>query len=134
MIKPYKTYEEQADLLEARGMDLGGRDAAIDQLRKVNYYRLSGYWYPFRRLVGSSRTDQFYAGTTLADVVKLYEFDSHLRSMSFASMVPIELTVRALLGHSLGQVHECAHLRPGLLSARASGDAMNDGWSGMRGN
>jgi hypothetical protein len=48
-VKAYKTYDEQVDLLASRGMDVGDRDAAIKQLQHINYYRLSGYWYSFRR-------------------------------------------------------------------------------------
>lgn len=121
-IKQFRTYEEQVDLLASRGMDVGDRGAAIEQLRKVNYYRLSGYWYPFRILDGDTRQDRFYPGTTLADVTSLYRFDANLRAAAFAALSAIELTVRALLGHALGEVDECAHLKPGALSARARGE------------
>ncbi|MGK0722005.1 hypothetical protein [Leucobacter sp. W1478] len=42
-VKGYKTYEQQVDLLEGRGMDMGDREGAAEMLRRVNYYRLSGY-------------------------------------------------------------------------------------------
>jgi len=54
--KQFKTYEEQVKLLVARGMNVGDQAAAAEQLEKVNYYRLSGYWYPFRKL-GTTRGD-----------------------------------------------------------------------------
>lgn len=121
-VKLFRAYEEQVDLLESRGMDVGDRDAALSQLQRVNYYRLSGYWYPFRKLEAGVRVDEFYAGTTLSDVVKLYEFDASLRAMTFSSLATIELVMRALLGHELGRIHECVHLEPSLLNARARGE------------
>ncbi|AND17981.1 CAAX protease [Rathayibacter tritici] len=105
---------------------MGDVDEAIETLTTSSYYRLSGYWYPFRRLAGTSRLDQFYPGTTLADVVALYRFDATLRAMAFAQLSHIELNTRALLGHELGRIHETAHLNPRLLSSRAQGQAYKD--------
>ena len=119
-VKAYKTYDEQVDLLASRGMAIGDRDAAVKQLQHINYYRLSGYWYSFRRQGSPEREDSFYAGTTFTDVVRLYSFDASLRTATFASLAPIELALRALLGHALGTIDECAHLKPALLGPRAA--------------
>lgn len=118
-VKAYRTYDEQVDLLADRGMDVGDRQHAADVLRRVNYYRLSGYWYPFRQLIGGTRVDDFYPGTQMDDVVALYEFDARLRAATFSVLAPVELAVRALLGHELGRVDPCAHLDPGLLGPTA---------------
>lgn len=118
-IKLYRSYGEQVAVLESRGMDVGDPEEAARQLRQVNYYRLSGYWYPFRQIVNGSRVDNFYPGTTLTDVLALYNFDASLRTATFGALAPIELTVRALLGHALGRIGERAHLDPSLLGARA---------------
>ena len=119
--KPFKTYPQQVALLESRGMDVGHHQTAEDHLRRVNYYRLSGYWYPFRQVRGQARADEFYPGTRLDDVIKLYRFDENLRAMTFAALAPIELTLRALIGHELGRIDVCAHLKPELLNSRANG-------------
>lgn len=120
LVKAYKTYDEQIDLLASRGMSIGDRAAAIKQLQHINYYRLSGYWYSFRQQGSPGREDSFYSGTTFTDVVRLYSFDASLRIATFASLTPIELALRALLGHALGTIDECAHLKPALLGPRAS--------------
>ena len=120
-MKQFKTYEEQVALLASRGMDVGDPQAAAGQLRRVNYYRLSGYWYPFRRIEGGTRVDEFAPGTTLTDIIKLYDFDTNLRTMTFASLSPVELTMRALLGHALGEIDECAHLKLDAWNVRARG-------------
>ena len=114
-VKAYRTYEEQVDLLARRGMAIGDRGKAIATLQRVNYYRLSGYWYPFRQQVGGKRVDDFYPGISLDDVVALYEFDVRLRAATFSVLAPIELALRAHLGHELGRVDPCAHLDPDLL-------------------
>ena len=56
-------------------------------------------------------------------MIKLYNFDAALRAMTFAALAPIELTVRALLGHTLGNIDERIHLNPSLLNSRAHSGA-----------
>lgn len=114
-VKSYKTYAEQVSLLESRGMKIEDPEAAIWILRRVYYYRLSGYWYPFRKQTLSGRADDFYSGTRFRDVVALYEFDMRLRAATFTALAPIELAIRAQLGHELGKIDPCVHLDPSLL-------------------
>ncbi|MDK9653960.1 Abi family protein [Propionibacterium freudenreichii] len=45
------------------------RAVAAKTLARVNYYRLSGYWYPFRVKCEDGRADDFYPGTRFNDVV-----------------------------------------------------------------
>lgn len=125
-VKAYQRYDELVDLLAGRGMDVGNRDDAADVLQRINYYRLSGYWYPFRQQTSTGRGDNFYPGTRLDDVVALYEFDARLRAATFSVLAPIELAFRALLGHELGRIHPCAHLDPALLGPTARAGASGE--------
>ncbi|MGH3435107.1 MAG: Abi family protein [Sciscionella sp.] len=127
-VKAYKTYAQQVEILAGRGMDMGDQESAVATLRRVNYYRLSGYWYPFRKQTPVGRQDDFYAGTRFSDVVALYEFDARLRAAAFAALVPVELAIRALLGHELGRVDPCAHLDPSLLGPMARRGDRHSKW------
>ena len=111
-IKEFKTYNEQIDILVRRGMDIEDRDEATFLLQQVSYYRLSGYCYPFREFKNSSRADTFFPGTRWRDVVDLYRFDSRLRTATFTALTPIELAIRAHLGHELGRLDPLIHLDP----------------------
>src|SRR5690554_7305486 len=56
----------------------------IYYLERIGYYRLSGYWYSFRRFEESEngpkkRADSFFEGSHFEDAVKLYVFDKKLR-------------------------------------------------------
>ena len=66
-VKPPRTLEEQADLLLSRGM-MGDRAAMIARLTVVNYYRLSGYWHPFR----NPADEAFRPNTTFDNVWQRY--------------------------------------------------------------
>lgn len=79
--KPFLTYAEQVDLLLQRGMLIEDRQAAILDLRRLGYYRLSAYWYPFRVRVFDHREgldtpqDSFHQGVSFSSIVSNYEFD-----------------------------------------------------------
>lgn len=96
--KPFKTFEEQADLLIARGMR-ADRDALIQCLQNVGYYRLSGYWHIFKQGDGT-----FRAGTTFDKVWDLYVFDRQLKLTVFDAIERVEIYLRTQLAYSLAQV------------------------------
>lgn len=114
-VKTYKSYAELVEILASRGIDIGDQGAAVTTLRRVNYYRLSGYWYPFRKQTPAGRQDDFYAGTSFGDAVALYWLDVRLRAAPVVAMVPVELATRALLGHGPERIDLGAHLDRSLL-------------------
>ncbi|WP_336633687.1 MULTISPECIES: Abi family protein [unclassified Microbacterium] len=46
-----------------------GQPIAAEILQRINYYRLSGYWYPFRQKTTDGRGDHFYPGVVPRSVV-----------------------------------------------------------------
>ncbi len=48
-VKPFATIDEQIDVPASRGLVLD-RATAEQWPRNVVYYRLSGYWYPYREI------------------------------------------------------------------------------------
>ena len=46
--KPFLTLPEQIRRLRERGMDCGSEGYASSVLERYGYYRLSGYWHPYR--------------------------------------------------------------------------------------
>lgn len=128
MVKESRPYDQQVELLAQRGMDVGDRREAVAMVRRVNYYRLSGYWYPFRKQAETGRHDDFFPGARLSDVVSLYDFDARLRAAAVSTLAPIELAIRAPLGHELGKVDPCAHLDPSKLGATARSGAGYHRW------
>ncbi|MFR4188666.1 Abi family protein [Corynebacterium variabile] len=115
-VKPYVSLEDHLNKLAYRGMGLD-RDFAAQWLSSVGYYRLSGYWYPFRELVEGRREDTFVPGTTFTDVVALYEFDRKLRTLVHDGVERIEVMLRTRLNETLGALgplayRDSAHFRP----------------------
>ncbi len=89
--------EAQADQLLDRGL-VADRDKLITRLRAVNYYRLSGYLYPYRVLDGDGNpTDGYQPGTKLNEIWRRYNFDRRLRIILLDAIERIEVAVRTRL-------------------------------------
>lgn len=99
--KPALNFEQQADQLLARGM-VGDRAVIIQRLCQVSYYRLSGYWYPFRQPDPANPDhplDDFKPDTTFDEVWTRYVFDRHLRLLVLDAIERIEVSVRTQLAY-----------------------------------
>lgn len=121
LAKQFKSHGEQVELLRKRGMCVDDPVRAEDVLARLNYYRLSGYWYPMRRFTPDAgvKRDEFVNGASLDLVVSLYEFDERLRHNVFIELDRVEMAVRAMLGYELGRIDPLIYLNAARLGARA---------------
>ena len=96
--KPFKTYEEQAEILiDQRGM-VADRASLIEHLQDAGYYRLSGYWHIFKQ-----PDDTFKEGTAFAKVWDLYTFDRQFRLVVFDAIERVEVYFRTQLAYELAR-------------------------------
>ena len=131
-LKPWKSYAEQLEQLIGRGMIISDRARALDYLKRIGYYRLSGYWFAFRERSeplclldehGSKPTkvrierialDAFRLGASFQNAVDLYVFDKQLRLLVMDALERIEVALRVDVSHTLGQLDRFAYLKPEL--------------------
>lgn len=111
-LKPWLTPQKQLDLLKSRGLTVNDDGRALHYLQVLGYYRLSGYFYPFCKLVQNQRQDTFIKDTTFDDVFNLYLFDKNLRLFAFDALERIEMAIRTDIAHTLGKRHPNAHEMP----------------------
>jgi abortive infection bacteriophage resistance protein len=109
--KPALSHEQQLDeKLIPRGLVVEDRSRALKWLRRIGYYRLSGYLYPFRV---SPMDDNFRPGVTFDAAIVIYKFDCHLRLLILQAIDRIEIGMRGSvtyhLGHELGPF---GHMNP----------------------
>jgi abortive infection bacteriophage resistance protein len=112
--KRWKSTEEQLELLKSRGMTVPDEERALHFLRRVGYYRLSGYFYPFRIIEECDndafrRSDQFIEASNFDDVIALYLFDRKLRLLALDALERIELAVQVDIAYLLGRHDPFAH-------------------------
>jgi abortive infection bacteriophage resistance protein len=97
--KPPLDLDQQVERLIKRGMQ-GDQNVIRARLASVNYYRLSGYWYPFR-----NPDDTFKSGTTFEMVWRRYVFDRRLRFLVMDAIERLEVAVRSQLAYNHSLQH-----------------------------
>jgi abortive infection bacteriophage resistance protein len=112
--KQFTTIEDQIKRLEYRGMSIDNKKIAARWLKRVGYYRLSGYWYELREQDCSTptapRRDDFKSGSMFKDIIRLYLFDEKLRLLMLQAISPIEVALRAQVMYVLSKKDAQAYL------------------------
>jgi abortive infection bacteriophage resistance protein len=77
--KIFLTYEQQLNKLQSdKGLTIADSDYAMHILQKISYYSLiGGYKSLFKAPVGG----KYLYGVTFEEIVHLYYFDEHLRTI-----------------------------------------------------
>lgn len=111
-MKPWTSFKDQVALLKERGMRVDDEKQAEHDLARIGYYRLSGYWYPFRKhdTDGNSRGDEFVLQPNFFDIIQLYEFDNKIKLLAFEAIQQIEIEMRVQISHKLGEHSPMAHI------------------------
>lgn len=111
--KPYLPVSDQLALIKSRGMIISDDALAEAYLNRIGYYRLSGYWYPYRESGGTGASlavgDKFRTGTKFSEVVELYVFDKKLRLLMMDVIERIEIALRVQITLELGKLGPHAH-------------------------
>lgn len=116
--KPFVPIAGQVGILQGRGMVVSSPILAAEYLKRLGYYRLSGYWYPFRVTVpywnekGRARRgaiDRFRPGTEFQHAVDLYVFDKRLRLLFLDAIERVEVALRVAVALQIGHRNPLAH-------------------------
>lgn len=101
--KPSLNFEAQADLLLERGLQGIDRETLITYLNRVNYYRLSAYFFSYKDYANH---ECFYPGTTFETIWLRYTFDQELRHLLLSEIETIEIAIlRTQLVQKFTELH-----------------------------
>jgi abortive infection bacteriophage resistance protein len=89
-LKPPTTYNQQLEKLRSRGCQVSDVSLCEEILSRINYYRLSAYFLPFKKADG-----KYLPGTDFNVIYQIYEFDRKLRNLLFAAIEEVEVYLRA---------------------------------------
>jgi hypothetical protein len=86
-LKPWLSIQDQIERLQRRGMQISDEEAAAQWLSAVGYYRLSGYWYPFREIdsTGQARRPSTFVSGHASSWVSLLMVEENRRRISVAA-------------------------------------------------
>lgn len=105
--KKAKSTAELLMQLKDRGMTVDNDELALNVLNKVNYYRLSGYWFKFQNKwlkknpipadLSAEEKDVlnnlFVVDVSFANIIDIYKFDTKLRSLCLDALEKIEIAI-----------------------------------------
>lgn len=150
--KPWISFEDQLEQLQKRGLLVSDPDKALDYLKRIGYYRLSGYFYPLKqrcksccflddaanikvqkrlkqkeKVVTNEVVDFFKPRAKFQDAVHLYVFDKKLRLLVLDGLERIEVGLRVDISHTLGKRGALSYLDPSCLARHFSQEFESDG-------
>lgn len=97
--KPFKTYEEQLELLKSRGLVITSDKTALKILKEENYYNvINGYKDLF--LDNSCVEDRYRENSEFMEIVSLYNFDGEIRNLFLKEILKIENKLRSLISYT----------------------------------
>lgn len=96
--KPSLSVEKQIEHLKIKGLVFEDETRAERYLNTISYYRLSGYFLPFKK------NDSFLPGTTFDQILQLYIFDRKLRLLTLDALERIETAFKAYLINEMSLV------------------------------
>lgn len=106
--KEFKTYDQQLDILESRGLIVENRAAAIEYLSEIGYYCLiNEYKDPF--INNKLQIETYIEGANFFEIVALYEFDCLFREYLLIDLLRIEKRIRTAIVYSFSKTHGHRH-------------------------
>lgn len=99
--KPFKTYEEQIEILKSRKIKISNPDFARQVLSSLSYYTIiNGYKNTFLSVPGS---DDFVEGTTFDSLYTLHIIDSNLNSIILKYILFVERYLKTRISYLVSQ-------------------------------
>ena len=99
--KPFKTYEEQMQILESRNITINNPNFAKQVLSSLSYYTIiNGYKNTFLSVTGS---DCFVDGTTFDSIYTLHIIDTNLNSLLLKYILFVERYLKTRLSYLVSQ-------------------------------
>lgn len=93
--KPFKTIDEQVEILKSRNLNIKFEDKAKKLLRLYGYYKImNGYQKPFW-----ASEDWFLPNTEFAHILFLYGFDTSLRNCLLELFLVLERSVKTIVSY-----------------------------------
>ncbi len=102
MSKPFKTVEEQIEILKSRGLIIKNEERALSFLKNNNYYELiNGYkdFFIDKNKTEEEKKDVYRNDIAFEDIVSLYEFDFETRAIILKGILKIENIIKTKLAY-----------------------------------
>lgn len=105
--KPFKTYDQQVEILKGRGLNIDSVENAKQVLRDVSYYSLiNGYKHLFLARDSNGnllQPEQYSSDASFEEIFALYSLDKDLRSILYDALLSYETNLAAELSYRFSE-------------------------------
>ena len=98
MVKTFKTLDEQVKILQSKGLIVSDEQETKDILLRENYFFINGYRWLF---LESTTRKLFLPGTAFEELYALFQFDRHIRNITFKNLLIIENNLKSITAYNL---------------------------------
>ncbi|MEG1132641.1 MAG: Abi family protein [Romboutsia sp.] len=99
-LKDPKSFDEQIEILQSRGLIITDKENAKFVLSNLNYYRFSAYL-----LHAKNDNNTYKENTQFDDIYNIYLFDKKLRNILISLLESIEISFRTYIAYTLATKH-----------------------------
>lgn len=99
-MKPFKTLEEQIDILESRNLKFKDEEKTKLYLLRNNYYNIINCYSKF---FISSKTNHYYENVYFEDILEVYHFDKEIKHAVFKFVLEVERHFKSILAYNYAQ-------------------------------
>ncbi|MBJ6273832.1 Abi family protein [Staphylococcus aureus] len=101
------SFQEQADLLQDRGMIIKNSDNAIKKLENIGYYKLKEFAHPLSKVTKDEfgNNIRIYNEVNFDDVITRYYQDKNLRMGLLHAIEKIEVSLKTRISYVLGETY-----------------------------
>lgn len=104
--KPFKTFEEQLNILKDRGLTIDDEIEAINKLKSDNYYNIINGYKDLFTTKDSAGNEIFIDNATFEEIYNLYLFDRNIRNIIFNYILLIENKLRTQISYIFAKYHD----------------------------
>ena len=98
-LKPALTFDQQINRLKSvHNLSITDDTAALEILKRVNYYRISAYGIGLKK---NDDKEKYVDGISLNHIYRLYEFDSRFRNILIHVIEQLEIQLRTQISNFL---------------------------------
>lgn len=104
--KPFKTFEEQLEILKDRGLTIENECDTISKLKSDNYYNIINGYKDLFIITASNGNETFISNATFDDIYNLYLFDRSIRNIIFNYILSLENKLRTQISYTFAKYHD----------------------------
>lgn len=101
-MKPFKTLEQQVEILEQRGLTITDYEKTKQYLLQHSYYNVINVYSKFFQ----DKENQYISGSTFDEIRAVHIFDTELKSVLFKHLLECEKHFKSTLSHRFSEYHK----------------------------